>query len=126
MDKNKQIAADEVEALKTEALKSIAEAAQLQADNLAQFGNDLSEATKNLYDKLAKDDAQQQAAHAALEGSLDVAKQATKDALAAAEELFKSRFISLNNQIIANAEFYQETMAEHTGIVMDWKKASDA
>jgi len=126
MDKNKQLAHDEVQALKKEALASIADAEQLQADNLAQFGSDLSEATKNLYDKLAKDDAQQKAAHAALEGSLEVTKQATKDALTAAEELFKSRFVSLNNQIVANAQYYQETMAEHTGIVMDWKQASTA
>jgi len=79
-----------------------------------------------VYKKMADDAAAQKAAMAKLHGELDAAKIATGASLKEAEELFASRVTSLTNAITANQKFYEDEMHKHTGIVMQWKEASDA
>merc|ERR1712054_22353 len=65
-------------------------------------------------------------AQKALAGQLDTAKAAVAAELDSAKELFESRVITLTNAIGANKKYFIDHMHDMTGVVTDWKKASDA
>merc|ERR1711968_162918 len=79
-----------------------------------------------LYNKLSADKVAQANAQKALAGQLDTAKAAVAAELEDAKELFESRVITLTNAIGANKKYFQDHMHDMTGVVTDWKKASDA
>jgi len=124
IDEHKQVAHDEVAALEKESMATISAVDSEQAELLKGFKDDLEQATEGLYTALAEDDKSQQDAQAALEGDLAIAKAKTAASLKSAEELFASRTTSLTNVITANKAFYEDKLAQTTGIVMDWKAQS--
>merc|ERR1711998_639024 len=126
MDENKALAAEEVKNLAKEAAGAIESTENAVAAHLQGFKDDLGEATKKLYSKLAADDKAQKEAMKALHGELDAAKMTTSAALKDAKAVFASRVTTLTNAITANQKYYEDKMSEHTGIVMSWKEASDA
>merc|ERR1712159_238449 len=81
MDENKAAAAEEVANLAKEANAEIKKARGQQAAYLLGFKKDLTEATEGLYNKLAKDSADQQQALSELKATLTTAKADTAAAL---------------------------------------------
>merc|ERR1712054_563602 len=100
--------------------------AHKQNEHLLGFKQDLTHATEGLYNKLSADKEAQAAAHKALTGQLDTAKATVAAELEGAKELFESRVITLTNAIGANKKYFLDHMHDMTGVVTDWKKASDA
>merc|ERR1711998_608406 len=94
--------------------------------HLAGFSSDLKTATTALYEKLAADKTAQANVIAGLTGSLDTAMAASAAELKEAKELFASRELTLTNAIVANQEWFKGKLEEKTGMILDWKKASDA
>jgi len=126
IDEHKEIAHDEVEALAKEASLTILDVESEQDELLKGFKDDLKESTDGLYGALADWDRTQSGIQTSMEGDLEVAKETTAAALKTAEELFGSRVTSLTNVITANKAFYEDKLAETTGIVVDWKSQSTA
>jgi len=125
MDENKAAAAEEVKLLATKTTQQLDDLKAHQDAHISGFKKDLEHATKDLYAKLSKDKEAQDAAMAELSGSLTTNKAAVAGALADAKTLFGSRVMSLTNAVTANQKYYKDKMEEKTGLVLDWKKASD-
>merc|ERR1719164_374290 len=121
LDENKRIAQEEVTALYEHT-----KLAKKQNEHLLGFKQDLTQATEGLYNKLSADKVAQANAQKALAGQLDTAKAAVAAELTSAKELFESRVITLTNAIGANKKYFVDHMHDMTGVVTDWKKASDA
>merc|ERR1712054_705133 len=115
LDENKRIAQEEVNALYEHTGKELTKLAKKQNEHLLGFKQDPTQATEGLYGKLSADKVAQANAQKALAGQLDTAK-----------ELFESRVITLTNAIGANKKYFIDHMHDMTGVVTDWKKASDA
>jgi len=124
MEENKRIAHEEVVALGKEARLTLKAVNSEQNNFLSGFKSDLTSATKKVYQEMAKDKKAQESANAALKVSQGEAVAQTAGALKAAKKQFKSRFMSLNNAVIANQKSYKRKMDKATGVVSDWKKAS--
>lgn len=126
IDSHKQVAADETKALAAESALTIAAVEGEQKEYLASFEEDVKDSAEKLSLALAADNEEQLKAHAALGADLEVQKAATAAALKDAQEVFQSRVTSLTNVITADKATFEEKLSETTGIVMDWKKGSDA
>merc|ERR1719238_928973 len=126
LDENKRIAQEEVTALYEQTGIQLEALAQKQNNHLLGFKQDLTHATEGLYNKLSADKVAQANAQKALTGQLDTAKAAVAAELGSAKELFESRVITLTNAIGANKKYFVDHMHDMTGVVTDWKKASDA
>merc|ERR1711998_778498 len=126
LDENKRIAQEEVTALYEQTGIQLEALAQKQNEHLLGFKQDLTHATEGLYNKLSADKVAQANAQKALTGQLDTAKAAAAAELEGAKELFESRVIPLTNAIGANKKYFVDHMHDMTGVVTDWKKASDA
>merc|ERR1711968_47075 len=126
LDENKRIAQEEVNALYEHTGKELTKLAKKQNEHLLGFKQDLTQATEGLYGKLSADKVAQANAQKALAGQLDTAKAAVAAELDSAKELFESRVITLTNAIGANKKYFIDHMHDMTGVVTDWKKASDA
>merc|ERR1719482_1977226 len=126
LDENKRIAQEEVTALYEHTGKELTKLAKKQNEHLLGFKQDLTHATEGLYNKLSADKVAQANAQKALTGQLDTAKAAVAAELGSAKELFESRVITLTNAIGANKKYFVDHMHDMTGVVTDWKKASDA
>jgi len=126
MDENKATAAEETRALKNEALAALKETHSQQNAHLSGFKKDLTEATEELYKKMADDKEAQEAEIKRLTGELTTAKANTAAALADAEKVFSSRVTTLTNAITANQKSYEENLARTTGVVANWKEGSAA
>merc|ERR1711871_1734422 len=124
MDENKAAAAEEVANLAKEANAEIKKARSKQAAYLLGFKKDLTEATEDLYGKLAKDSAAQQEALSSLKGSLATAKADAAAGLKEAKAVFASRVDSLTNAITANAKSFERGLERATGVVMEWKTSA--
>jgi len=124
MEENKRIAHEEVVALGKEARLTLKAVNSEQNNFLSGFKSDLTSATMKVYREMAKDKKAQESANAALKVSQGEAVAQTAGALKAAKKQFKSRFMSLNNAVIANQKSYKRKMDKATGVVSDWKKAS--
>merc|ERR1711998_520038 len=99
---------------------------QEQKDHLSGFADDLKSATTGLYEKLAADKTAQANVIAGLTGSLDTAMAASAAELKEAKELFASRELTLVNAVASNQAWFKNKLEEKTGMILDWKKASDA
>merc|ERR1711968_100344 len=126
LDENKRIAQEEVNALYEHTGIQLKQLAHKQNEHLLGFKQDLTHAAEGLYNKLSADKEAQAAAHKALTGQLDTAKATVAAELEGAKELFESRVITLTNAIGANKKYFLDHMHDMTGVVTDWKKASDA
>jgi len=125
LDENKRIAQEEVTELYEHTSKQLKALKEKQNEHLLGFKQDLTKATKGLYGKLSADKVAQANAQSALTGQLDTAKAAVAAELTSAKELFESRVITLTNAIGANKKYFVDHMHDMTGVVTDWKKASD-
>merc|ERR1711968_139568 len=126
LDENKRIAQEEVNQLYEHTGEELTKLARKQNEHLLGFKQDLTHATEGLYNKLSADKVAQANAQKALAGQLDTAKAAVAAELDSAKELFESRVITLTNAIGANKKYFLDHMHDMTGVVTDWKKASDA
>merc|ERR1712178_242638 len=126
LDENKRIAQEEVNALYEHTGKELTKLAKKQNEHLLGFKQDLTQATEGLYGKLSADKVAQANAQKPLAGQLDTAKAAVAAEITSAKELFESRVITLTNAIGANKKYFVDHMHDMTGVVTDWKKASDA
>merc|ERR1711968_36748 len=126
LDENKRIAQEEVNQLYEHTGEELTKLARKQNEHLLGFKQDLTHATEGLYNKLSADKVAQANAQKALAGQLDTAKAAVAAELDSAKELFESRVITLTNAIGANKKYFIDHMHDMTGVVTDWKKASDA
>merc|ERR1711968_238375 len=126
LDENKRIAQEEVNQMYEQTGQQLAHLEQKQHYHLLGFKQDLTHATEGLYNKLSADKVAQANAQKALAGQLDTAKAAVAAELEDAKELFESRVITLTNAIGANKKYFIDHMHDMTGVVTDWKKASDA
>jgi hypothetical protein len=125
LDENKAAAAEEVKQLAFRTKDDLEKLDSTQAAYLSGFRSDLTDATKSLYEKLAKDKESQDAAMGSLEDKLATSQAATAAALSDATELFDSRVMSLTNAITANKKYYTDKLADKTGLILDWKKGSE-
>merc|ERR1712054_114767 len=123
---NKGIAQEEVTALYEHTNTELTKLAKKQNEHLLGFKQDLTQATEGLYNKLSADKVAQANAQKALAGQLDTAKAAVAAELASAKELFESGVIAPTIAIGANKKYFVDHMHDMTGVVTDWKKASDA
>merc|ERR1712054_703497 len=126
LDENKRIAQEEVTALYEHTNTELTKLAKKQNEHLLGFKQDLTQATEGLYNKLSADKVAQANAQKALAGQLDTAKAAVAAELASAKELFESGVIAPTIAIGANKKYFVDHMHDMTGVVTDWKKASDA
>merc|ERR1712178_511039 len=102
----------------------IAKTRGYQAKLLRDAKHDLTDATTLLYEKLAADKAEQDAAILGLTKELSVSQASTSAALDDAKKSFTERMATLVNTASAHHKEYEEGMEELTGVVYDWKKAS--
>merc|ERR1712054_284238 len=116
MDENKQ----------AEAQADLKKLRSQQAGTLLQFKQDLTSATESVYEKLAKDKKEQQAALSGLKGNLAEATATTQKSLADAKDVFSSRVITLENAITANAKHFEDGLTHLTGVTMNWKEAAES
>merc|ERR1719331_2866822 len=124
MDKNKQAAHDEVQALSKAAHADLKKARGEQAAHLLEFKKDLTHSTEKLYEKMAKDETAQNLAINTMHKNLDTAKAAAAESLDQAKKIFGSKTTTLANAITANMESYKNRITKLTGVTRDWEKAS--
>merc|ERR1711871_1430546 len=124
MDENKQAAAQETAELAKETRADLKKLRSEQAGTLLQFKQDLSASTEAVYEKLAKDNAAQQAALEGMKGDLATATATTAKALADAKDVYTSRTITLENAITANAKHFERGLTHLTGVAMHFKEAA--
>merc|ERR1719502_612233 len=126
MEEYKQAAAQETAELAKESRADVKKLRSEQAASLLQFKQDLTEATEHVYDKLAKDNAAQEAALSGMKADLASATAASAASLKESKEVFESRVEALNDAIVANAKHFEARFSETTGVVNNWKEAADA
>jgi hypothetical protein len=124
MDENKQAAAQETAELAKETQADLKKLRSEQAGTLLQFKQDLTASTEAVYEKLAKDNAAQEAALSGMKGDLATATATTAKALADAKDVFTSRTITLENAITANAKHFEDGLTHLTGVAMHFKEAA--
>merc|ERR1719502_52573 len=126
IEEYKQAAAQETAELAKESRADVKKLRSEQAASLLQFKQDLTEATEHVYDKLAKDNAAQEAALSGMKADLASATAASAASLKESKEVFESRVEALNGAIVANAKHFEARFSETTGVVNNWKEAADA
>merc|ERR1711998_124174 len=126
LDENKRAAAEEVKALdglfKTKIAKIRASAA---ADSLAAK-KDLTAATENLYDKMAKIQTEQLYENQVAAKKIGAYSATQLAAVAAARKDFDERLTTLTNVVGANHKTVEKGFEVLTGVVRDYNKAGKA
>merc|ERR1711998_333145 len=126
LDENKRAAAEEVKALdglfKTKISKIRAQAA---ADSLAAK-KDLTAATENLYDKMAKIQTEQLYENQVAAKKIGAYSATQLAAVAAARKDFDERLTTLTNVVGANHKTVEKGFEVLTGVVRDYNKAGKA
>merc|ERR1711998_145495 len=126
LDENKRAAAEEVAALsglfKTKISKIRAQAA---ADSLAAK-KDLTAATENLYDKMAKIQTEQLYENQVAAKKIGAYSATQLVAVAAARKDFDERLTTLTNVVGANHKTVEKGFEVLTGVVRDYNKAGKA
>jgi len=124
MDENKQAAAEEVKALKTDLMAKIEKARAKNAAHKREMAKDLTTATEKFYEKFSAQQKANIAASKALDAATAAAKVASANALARAQKDFDTKIIMLTNTVAANEKAAAEGMAKITGVVHNVAKAS--
>merc|ERR1711998_83646 len=126
LDENKRAAAEEVKALdglfKTKISKIRAQAA---ADSLAAK-KDLTAATENLYDKMAKIQTEQLYENQVAAKKIGAYSATQLAAVAAARKDFDQRLTTLTNVVGANHKTVEKGFEVLTGVVRDYNKKQNA
>merc|ERR1711998_372832 len=126
LDENKRAVAEEVKALdglfKTKISKIRAQAA---ADSLAAK-KDLTAATENLYDKMAKIQTEQLYENQVAAKKIGAYSATQLAAVAAARKDFDQRLTTLTNVVGANHKTVEKGFEVLTGVVRDYNKAGKA
>jgi len=126
MNKNKQTAHEEVQALEKSSLAEIEKVRDEQKKMRDDAASDLKEATTKLYEQMAADDAKQTEANTGLTNGLNIATASSAAQLKSAKEEFAIKHQLLTNTVTANHKKYESRMQDLTGVVHDWDKASAA
>merc|ERR1711998_521801 len=123
LDENKRAAAEEVKALdglfKTKIGKIRAQAA---ADSLAAK-KDLTAATENLYDKMAKIQTEQLYENQVAAKKIGAYSATQLAAVAASKKDFEDRLKTLTNVVGANHKTVEKNLEVLTGVIRDYNKA---
>merc|ERR1711871_41136 len=117
VDANKAAAAEEVAALTKKTRFEVSMTRSKQAEYRLQAAQALTEATKGLYDSMAKQ---------ATDDALAKASLATAGKLKSATDDFESKLNTMTNIVTSNQKKYEERMQHMTGVVHDWKAGSEA
>merc|ERR1711988_1735970 len=97
-----------------------------QAEYRLQAAQALTEATKGLYDSMAKQATDDALAKASLASDLAGASAATAGKLKSATDDFESKLNTMTDIVTSNQKKYEERMQHMTGVVHDWKAGSEA
>jgi uncharacterized protein YejL (UPF0352 family) len=125
-NKNKAIAAQEISDLKSSTSDKLEKLRSEQAALSLQHAEELTEATTELYAKMAQDKIEQTHAMTELKASLNLHKASIGEDLKKLKDEFGVRFTDLTGVVSSNHAKYEERMEEVTGVVFDWKTAADA
>merc|ERR1711871_112731 len=125
-NKNKAIAAQEISDLKSSTASKLEKLRSEQAALSLQHAEELTEATTELYAKMAQDKIEQTSAMSTLKATLGMKQASTAEALAKLKDEFAVRFTDLTGVVSSNHKHYEEKMEEATGVIYDWKSAADA
>merc|ERR1712159_222587 len=126
VDANKAAAAEEVTALTKKTRFEVSMTRSKQAEYRLQAAQALTEATKGLYDSMAKQATDDALAKASLASNLAGASAATAGKLKSATDDFESKLNTMTNIVTSNQKKYEERMQHLTGVVHDWKAGSEA
>lgn len=126
MDKNKVIAAQEVQDLRKSTTAKYKELRAYQAKLSADAKSDLSKATTLLYEKMAADSVQQTQEIGKLTNTLNIAKASTADALKKYKVEFKNKMGVLTDTVSSNHKSYERGLEDITKVQFDWQKSSSA
>merc|ERR1719502_1403102 len=126
VDANKAAAAEEVAALTKKPRFEVSMTRSKQAEYRLQAAQALTEATKGLYDSMAKQATDDALAKASLASDLAGASAATAGKLKSATDDFESKLNTMTNIVTSNQKKYEERMQHMTGVVHDWKAGSEA
>jgi len=126
VDANKAAAAEEVAALTKKTRFEVSMTRSKQAEYRLQAAQALTEATKGLYDSMAKQATDDALAKASLASDLAGASAATAGKLKSATDDFESKLNTMTNIVTSNQKKYEERMQHMTGVVHDWKAGSEA
>merc|ERR1712023_238300 len=126
MDENKQAAAEEVKALKTDLTGKLAKLRKENSDNRIEMAKDLSVATETFYEKMSNVQKENMKAIGELNSATAAAKLAAQNELARAQEQFDSKIVMLTNTVAANAQKAEHGLSHLTGVVHDIAKANKA
>merc|ERR1711998_328770 len=125
-NKNKAIAAQEISDLKGSTASKLEKLRSEQAALSLQHAEELTEATTELYAKMAQDKIEQTSAMSSLKATLGIKKASTAEALGKLKDEFATRFTDLTGVVSSNHKHYEDKMEEATGVIYDWKTAADA
>merc|ERR1711998_514143 len=126
MDENKQAAAEEVKALKSDLTHKLKKLRKTNSDNRIEMAKDLSVATETMYEKMSNVQKENMAAIGELNSATAGAKLAAQNALARAQKQFDTKIVMLTNTVAANAAKAERGMSRLTGVVHDTAKAAEA
>jgi len=126
LNKNKAIAAQEIADLQSSTSDKLEKLRGYQAGLSLQFATELTDATTEVYERLAQDRLAQTSAMEELHAGLGIAKESTAAQLESVKTEFGCRFADLTGVVSANHKAYEEKMEEITGVVYNWKSADDA
>jgi len=126
VDANKAAASEEVKALTKKTRFEVAMTRSKQAEYRLQAAQALTEATKGLYDSMAKQATDDALAKASLGSDLAGASAATAGKLKSAQDDFESKLNTMTNIVTSNQKKYEKRMEHMTGVVHDWKAGSEA
>jgi DNA-binding XRE family transcriptional regulator len=126
MDENKQAAAEEVKALKSDLTHKLKKLRATNSANRIEMAKDLSVATETMYEKMSNVQKENMHAIGELNSATAGAKLAAQNALARAEKQFDTKIIMLTNTVAANAAKAERGMSRLTGVVHDTAKAAKA
>jgi hypothetical protein len=124
MNANKLIAAREVQALSNSAKARIQKLRSHQDTLVRDQSRALKSATRNMVGKIGAAAAKQFVANKKLKKSLNFAAASARAALAHAKSEFATRFIMLNNVVVANRRKFEKGLKRVTGVAHSWKVKS--
>jgi len=122
MNKNKQIAAEEVQALDKLFKGKITDVRKESADDSLSARKDLTQAAEELEGKMAKAQTDQIYANQDSATKISTFSQESLAGIATARAAFDGRLIQLSNTIVANHKHVERGFEQLTGVVRNFKE----
>merc|ERR1719217_204640 len=126
MDENKAAAAAEVHKLKEDLEAENAKLRATNAHNKREMAKDLTEASEQYYEALAKQAKAHGDATDALNAETQAAQEISANNLNTAKKNFHSKIVMLTNNVQANHKVAVDNLAKLTGHVNDYAEAAAA